>query len=123
MKTVLVVDDDRYCRLNIIAFLEDSGFIVVGEGTNGKEAFEKYCSLRPDLVIMDLLMPNYSGFEGLQWIKEHDRMSKVVIMSGDHSVMTREQARAKGSDMYITKPVDLDLLERILNDLQGGFSK
>lgn len=110
MKTVLVVDDDTFCRQNLVSFLEDSGFAVLGEGKNGKEAYKQYCELHPDLVIMDLRMPVYSSYDGLRWIMEYDHNAKVIMMSGDASAMDRDTAWGLGSCHFLGKPIDLEQL-------------
>ena len=70
MKNVLIVDDSRTSRRILKDILERAGYNIVGEAINGKEGFTQYAKLQPDIVTMDITMPEMDGIEALKHIKE-----------------------------------------------------
>ncbi len=105
MKRVLVVDDAAFMRMTIKAILNNkNGFEVVGEAENGKIAVEKYIELKPDIVTMDITMPEMSGLDALKSIIKIDPDAKVIMMSAmGQEVMVRE-AIMYGAKSFIVKP-------------------
>ena len=81
MKTILIVDDSRLFR-NFVSQILEKNFKVVGKGTSGIEGYELYQKLRPDLVLMDITMPDCNGKESLKLILDHDPLAKVIMFSG-----------------------------------------
>ncbi len=78
---VLVVDDTRFMRGIIRGILEAVGIEVCGEAGNGIEAVDQYTKLNPDLVIMDVVMPEKNGLDALYEIKSYDKNSKIIMCS------------------------------------------
>ncbi len=76
IKRILIVDDSMIIRMNLKKILEKSGFTVVGEAANGKEAVEKHLQYSPDLTTMDITMPVMDGIEALKEIKSSDKHAK-----------------------------------------------
>ena len=72
-KTVLIVDDVAFVRKTLAEILRESGYTVVGEATDGREAVDKWRELRPDVVTMDVVMPNLGGIEATKEIMKTDR--------------------------------------------------
>ena len=103
---VLVVDDAAFMRTILKRILEGAGFRVVGEAGNGVEAFSKYKELQPDLVTMDITMPDSDGIEGLSLIKEYDKNAKVIMCSAMGQKAYVLEAIQKGAMDFIVKPFD-----------------
>ena len=80
-KNILVCDDAAFMRMMIKDILTKNGYNVVGEAENGAKAVEKYNDAKPDLVLMDITMPEMDGIQALKKIKEADANAKVVMCS------------------------------------------
>lgn len=109
---ILVVDDALFMRNMLRGIFESAGHQVVGEAADGAEAVEQYRALRPDLVMMDIVMPNMTGIEALREITGADPDACVVMCSAlgqDALVMEAVQAGARD---FIVKPFkDAQVLE------------
>ena len=117
MKRVLVVDDADFMRYAIKTILYKNNFTVVGEAQNGRIAVEKYRELKPDIVTMDITMPEMSGIDALKNIIEIDPKAKVVIMSAmGQEIMVRE-AIAFGAKSFIIKPFKEEQVIKTLNKI------
>ena len=82
-KSVMIVDDAAFMRMKLKDILEKNGYSVVAEAQNGVEAIEKYKEVRPEIVTMDITMPEMDGIEALKGIKGIDANAKVVMCSAD----------------------------------------
>ncbi|WP_270566370.1 response regulator [Clostridium beijerinckii] len=104
MKKVLIVDDAAYMRLSLKAMLERNDFEVIGLAENGIEAIDKYKMLDPDIVTMDITMPEMDGVQALTEIKKIDSNAKVVMISamGQESIV--RTAIMNGAKGFIIKP-------------------
>lgn len=114
MAKVLIVDDAAFMRMMIKDILEKNGFEVVAEACNGIKAVEAYKKERPDVVTMDITMPDMDGIEAVKQIKEFDPNAKVIMCSamGQQS-MVMDAIRAGARD-FIVKPFQADrVLEAI----------
>ncbi|MCX6135168.1 MAG: response regulator transcription factor [Ignavibacteriales bacterium] len=101
---VLLVDDFEGFRHSLRAFLRSQpGFEVVGEAVDGNDAIEKAEQLHPDLVLMDLEMPNKDGFDATREIKRRSPETRVVILSMHNSDVYRRAAREFRADDFIDK--------------------
>ena len=81
MAKVMVVDDAVFMRMTIKKMLEAHGHSVIGEAGNGVEAVKKYVEIKPEVVLLDITMPEMNGVEALKRIKEVDAKAKVIICS------------------------------------------
>ena len=117
MKKVLIVDDAAFMRVSIKNMLSKNGYEVVGEAENGKVALQKYQELGPDIVTMDITMPEMDGLEGLKAILSIQPAAKIVMISamGQES-MVREAVMA-GAKGFIVKPFKEDVLVSALSNL------
>ncbi len=116
MKKVLVVDDSRVSRKMLIKMLEVSGFEVAGEAVNGKDGYEQYVKLSPDVVLMDITMPEMNGIDALKQIIAHDGNTKVIIISAAGQDKKKEEAIRAGATKFITKPYkNEDIIKAIKN--------
>lgn len=117
MKKVLVVDDAAFMRLAIRTILEKNGFQVVGEAENGLIGFQKYKELKPDIVTMDITMPEMSGIESLKTIKKFDPDAKVVMVSAmGQDALVRESIMS-GAKSFIVKPFKEEHVIQTLNKI------
>jgi two-component system chemotaxis response regulator CheY len=108
MKRVLIADDASFMRQMIRDIIEPEGFEVVGEASDGVEVVEKYKQLRPDLVMMDIVMPKRSGIDAVKAIKAEDAGARVVMCSAlGQDALVREALQAGASD-FIVKPFKPD---------------
>ena len=114
---ILIVDDSRVVRMamkKLLSNLEYSNFLEAGDGT---EAVEKYESENPDLIIMDIIMPNMNGDEALAKIREKDQNTPVIILSSFAKESKVDTCRKLGITEFVTKPFSpekTDQMEKIL---------
>ncbi|MBQ7774414.1 MAG: response regulator [Lachnospiraceae bacterium] len=106
MATVLIVDDSRTSRKILRGVLERGGFEIIGEATNGEEGYLKYKELKPDLVTMDITMPQMDGIESLSLIKHADENAKVIMITAAGQKEKMVEALKRGAEEFITKPFD-----------------
>lgn len=113
--TILVVDDQVLARRVLATELEDAGFDVIVAG-NGREAWERFCHHRPDLVITDMVMPRSDGIELLGRIRERSEVP-VILFSAHGSVETAVAALKSGADDFVSSTsVDVDKLVARVRD-------
>ena len=114
MVSVLLVDDAAYMRKLIQLMLEKGGHVVVGEARSGTEGIELYKELKPDLVIMDITMPEMGGIDALIQIREYDKDAKVLMCTASDQSSHREAANNAGAVGYLVKPIKRDdLLNKV----------
>ena len=111
---VLVVDDAAFMRMMVKDILSKNGYEIVGEAENGMKALEKYQELKPDLVTMDITMPEMDGITAVKEIKKVDPAAKVVMCSAmGQQAMVIESIQSGAKD-FIVKPFQQD---RVLESL------
>lgn len=108
-RRVLIVDDSGFQRTLVRGILEDD-FEVVGEAGNGVEAVDLFEETRPDLVTMDIMMPERNGIEATTDIKERDPGTRVVMCTSVEQREEMKKAVRAGADGYVTKPVEEGVL-------------
>lgn len=113
---ILIVDDAAFMRMMIKDTLKKNGYENLIEAADGEQAVQTYKAENPDLVIMDITMPNKNGLEALKEIKEADPNAKVVMCSamGQESMVV--EAIRSGAKDFIVKPFKAD---RVLKTVQG----
>ncbi len=118
-KTVLVVDDAAFMRMMIKEILVKNGYNVVGEANDGVEAIAKYKELKPDLVTLDITMPELDGIGALKQIKKDFPDAKIIMCSamGQQSMVI--DAIQAGAKDFIVKPFQAD---RVLEAISKVFS-
>jgi two-component system chemotaxis response regulator CheY len=110
----LVVDDSEFARKSLITLLGRIGGMLSGEAVSGQDALQKYRSLKPDIVFMDVNMPGMEGIDALELLLREDSGAKVVIVSSlSHGDLVKD-ALKKGAKHFITKPVQNVPLARIV---------
>ena len=111
MAKILIVDDAAFMRMMIKDILSKNGYTVAGEAENGVKAVERYNELKPDLVLMDITMPEMDGIQALKNIKAADSSAKVIMCSAmGQQAMVIESIQAGAKD-FIVKPFQA---ERVL---------
>ncbi|MFJ5963379.1 MULTISPECIES: response regulator [unclassified Bacillus (in: firmicutes)] len=116
---VLIVDDAAFMRMMIKDILVKNGFDVVGEAENGAQAVEKYKEMSPDLVTMDITMPEMDGITALKEIKQIDPSAKIIMCSamGQQSMVI--DAIQAGAKDFIVKPFQADRVLEAINKTLG----
>jgi two-component system chemotaxis response regulator CheY len=104
MKTVLVVDDAAFMRVTIKNMLEKNGYSVIGEAENGKVAVVKYNELKPDIVTLDITMPEMDGLAALKAIMQINSDAKIVMMTAMGQQGMVKEAVMSGAKGFIVKP-------------------
>ncbi|SHJ02928.1 response regulator [Thermoclostridium caenicola] len=104
MASILIVDDAAFMRMMIKDILTKNGYTVIGEAENGLKAVEKYKELNPDLVIMDITMPEMDGIQAVKQIKSLNSAAKIIMCSAmGQQAMVIESIQAGARD-FIVKP-------------------
>lgn len=106
MGKILIVDDAKFLRMTIAKAIEKTNHEVIGEAKTGKEAVELYPTLKPDLVFMDITMPDMDGIEAVRRIKKDYPNANVVMCSamGQHKMVL--EAIEAGAKDFIVKPFE-----------------
>ncbi len=117
MADIMIVDDAAFMRMVIKDILTKNGHNVVAEAGDGLDAIEKYKESKPDLVFLDIVMPNMEGTDALKRIMEIDENAKVVMCSsiGQQSVVT--EAINNGAQDFIVKPFDATKVLEVMNNV------
>ena len=106
---ILIVDDEEEIREFLTTFLKEQGYETLA-AKEGIEALEKIQKENPNLILLDLNIPNLSGFEILDKIKRKEIKIPVLIFSGIASANDRQRIMALGASGYLNKPIQLDIL-------------
>jgi len=114
---ILVVDDAAITRLMLKDILEKENY-TIEEAETGEEGFEKYKNIKPDLVIMDITMPQVDGIRSIELIKSHDKNAKIIVCSALGQKDLVLKALKLGALDYVIKPFDefriVEAVNRIL---------
>jgi len=118
LRRILIVDDDP----RILELLGDGlkHDYTIETATNGGEAMAAIQRQRPDLVLLDVILPGMSGIHLLKLIKQRDRTIAVVILTGSGNALLEAQALESGAEGFVRKPFDLSYLERLVAEIVRG---
>lgn len=112
--TVVVVDDSKMSRKILRNILEEAGYAVVAEATDGEEGIATYMQYRPDILTLDITMPNMDGIEALKEIMSADKNARVIMISAAGQQQKIIEALKIGAEKFITKPFEPnDVIENI----------
>ena len=115
--TCLIVDDSAFMRFHLRRMMDSFDNVIATEAANGTEAIREYSRLRPDIVLMDIVMPGLEGVETVRKICDTDPRARVIMIS---SVSYKEKiadAMAAGAKCFIPKPVTTDQLRKAIEDV------
>jgi two-component system chemotaxis response regulator CheY len=117
MTNVIVIDDNEDIVCSMSELLEFHGINVVGKGYNGLEGAQLYKKLRPDAVLLDMMMPEYDGLYALKEIRKTNPKSVVLIITGGTTPSMNDELEILQPNKIISKPVDVNtLVETILEE-------
>ena len=118
-KNILICDDAAFMRMMIKEKKKKNGYNVVGEAENGVKAVEKYNETKPDLVMMDITMPEMDGIQALKKIKESDASANVIMCSAMGQQAMVIEAIQSGAKDFIVKPFQADRVLEAVNKAVG----
>jgi two-component system chemotaxis response regulator CheY len=122
-KRILIVDDSFYMRTMLKNMLTDAGYDVVGEAANGQQALEMAVATNPDLITLDVILPDNTGLDVLKGIRQQQPDAKVVMCSAVGQETIVNEAIENGALAYIVKPFSEErVLEIVGSALQGNSS-
>lgn len=119
MCKVLIVDDAIFMRIALKTLLEKNGFEVVGEAENGAVGVKKYRECLPDVVTMDITMPEMTGIDATKEIKALDPKAKIVIVSAMGQESKVKEAIINGATSFIVKPFKEEYVIHTLRKVLG----
>jgi len=115
-KRVLVTDDTAFMRMTLRNVLEKAGYEVAGEAENGRQAVEMYKALKPDVVTMDLTMPEMDGITAIKEIMKADPQAKIIVCSAMGQEAMVRDALSAGAKDFLVKPFQP---ERVIESLSA----
>ena len=118
-KNILICDDAAFMRMMIKDILTKNGYNVVGEAENGAKAVEKYQELKPDLVLMDITMPEMDGIQALKTIKASDAGAAVIMCSAMGQQAMVIDSIQSGAKDFIVKPFQQDRVLEAVRKVVG----
>lgn len=120
-KKILIAEDNainmRYAQTALSIFSKD---IQILTAKNGKEAYKQYLEHKPDMILMDIIMPGIDGYQATKMIRQHDTQIPIIAMTAKAYQEDKADSLAAGMNDYITKPVSLDQLKEILKRHMGA---
>ena len=116
MALILIIDDSAFQRRLMRKLIELQGHKVI-EATNGQEGLEVITARSPDCIFLDLIMPEYNGFELLETLQKKNIGIPTVVVTADVQTSTHKQCLELGATAIINKPVDGDTLYQILSNV------
>ena len=119
MAKILCVDDAAFMRMMVKNTLSQNGYTDIYEASDGVQAVEKYMEIHPDLVIMDITMPNMDGLEALKAIRQQDPGAIVIMCSAMGQEAMLVEAIKSGAKDFIVKPFKPDRIVKTVSNLIG----
>lgn len=116
MKKILIVDDAAFTRSIHKQIVVSAGYEAI-EASCGAQAIEKFDSEKPDVVMVDLLMPDMDGMDVVKKIREKDSTAKIIVCSADKQKFRQDDAKAAGAIAFFPKPVNPEKLMEILKQI------
>lgn len=116
MSKILMIDDDAHLLDLLQDCLEDEGHLVL-KATEAKEAIKLFRDTKPELVIIDIIMPRVDGLELLKQFKSIGSDFKSILLSGLNDDQLKERAKEVGANLYLTKPIPVENFQKIINKI------
>lgn len=120
---VMVVDDSPFSRTILADSLQECGCEVVGEAESLESLIETYQNCKPDIVTMDIAMPGADGFECSKALRLHDPTARIILVSSIKDEESEAEARRVGVMGYVQKPVDNEVLKRVIDSVLAPDDK
>ena len=117
---VIVIDDDADTVEVFCEYLEIKDIEVIGRGYNGKTAVELYEKLKPDIMLLDVMMPDYDGFYGLENIKKINPAAKIIMVTADLTYDTEKKLKMYNASAIIYKPYEIDSVIDTIHKVYKG---
>jgi len=115
-KTAIVIDDDYDTVDTFTELLEEQQITVVGKGYNGKDAIDLFSKHSPDVVFVDIMMPDGSGFHAIRNIKKINDKAKIIAVTADLKSSTNEKLMELKIHGLVYKPFDIDKIVYLVNN-------
>lgn len=115
---VLIADDAGFVRDLLIQACESLGMVVVGEAKTGEEAIKMALTLKPDIIVMDLVLPKYNGLEATEQILNQIPGIDIIACSSMDDETTLQQAQAKGCRAFLRKPFNRQSIQSVFRQIQ-----
>ena len=119
MAKILIVDDAQFMRTMLSKLIEEEGHEVAGEAVNGIDAVQKYQELSPDMVTMDITMPEMDGIEAMKEIKKVDPGANIIVCSAMGQKPMVVEALEAGAKDFIVKPIKPKKVKEALANILG----
>ncbi len=120
MTRVIVVDDDRDTVEVFTEYLAMRGIDVVAKGYNGKEAVELYKEHKPDIILLDVMMPEHDGFYGLENIRNINPNAKIIMVTADLTSDTEKKLHEFQASAILYKPYEIDNVLETIDKVSKG---
>lgn len=118
---LLLVEDHKLMRVGLKSLFDDNdGLEVNSEAQNGKEAVEKFRTTHPDVVLMDIGLPDITGIEATKQILEQNKDAKVIILTSHLSEEEVTQSMRSGARAYVMKDINTEILKMIIRTVNDG---
>ena len=113
MTSVIIADDEADAITTLSTLLEGKGMKVIGKAQDGEEAFQLYKELKPDVIFLDLKMPNYDGHYAIEKIKQHDSNAKIIVTS---AYLDKSFSAGSVSAVF-SKPYEIEEIIKKINEI------
>lgn len=123
MLNILVVDDSLIIRKNIKKYITNLGHSIAGEAKNGTQAIELCKELQPDLITMDITMPDMDGITALKQIREFNKDVNIIMVTSHGQEEMVVDSLKSGAQGYLLKPVDEDKLAKSIGNIYKEYNK
>tara|TARA_Y100001935_G_scaffold224416_1_gene200753 strand:- start:161305 stop:161667 length:363 start_codon:yes stop_codon:yes gene_type:complete len=118
MKTVLIVEDDKVLSLLLGKMVQKLDLSLIGNATKGREAIEKVRDLKPDLILMDIMLEDdVDGIDAVLTLRKENIETPVIFITGNSDAYNRERAKSTNYVRYLIKPISFDLLKESLAEV------
>lgn len=116
---ILIAEDSEFMRNIIKNILLNHGMYRIFEASDGQECVKKYNEHKPDLVFLDIMMPNKSGMEALKEIRKHDPNAKIIVVTSVREQSVHDEAEEIGISGYIVKPFIKNEIIKLMNKIMN----
>ena len=115
--TCLIVDDSAFMRFHLKRMMESFENVIASEAANGTEAIREYGRLKPDIVLMDIVMPGLEGVETVKRICDEDPKARVIMISSVSYKEKVAEAMSAGAKWFLPKPVTTEELRKAIENV------